>query len=221
MQNKKKSIELFAGSQSFSKVAKELGYETFTSDINALEGIDYVVDIMDFDVNQVPFIPNIIWASPDCSTFSCAAGRTHYDSKCLIPKTQKAQEALKQLEKTLEILFYFLALNPKLKYYVENPVGRMQWVLQAGTLFGIIPRIVTIDQCQYGREHQKRTHIFTNDMSWIPRKRCPGRPTCNHTENVKSIKKGKRSSLGNFDGLRYYQRAMIPKELILEILKSK
>ena len=63
-----KVLELFAGEQCFSNVAKQLGYETFTSDILPLPGIDYAVDIFDFDVRVVPFVPDVIWASPDCST---------------------------------------------------------------------------------------------------------------------------------------------------------
>ena len=66
-------LELFAGSRSVGKVAEKLGYNVFSSDINAFDGIDYVVNILDFDVNKVPFKPNIIWASPPCTYFSVAS----------------------------------------------------------------------------------------------------------------------------------------------------
>jgi len=110
-----KVLELFAGSQSFTNVAKELGYETFTSDIVDLRGIDYAIDIMNFEVNRVPFVPDIIWASPDCSTWSCAAGKTHFDTKSLIPKTDKAVKAFDIIDKTIEIIQYYLAENANLK----------------------------------------------------------------------------------------------------------
>ena len=42
-----KVLELFAGSRSFSKVAEEMGMETFTSDFKKFDKIDYVVDILD------------------------------------------------------------------------------------------------------------------------------------------------------------------------------
>ena len=48
------TLELFAGSCSFSNVAKEYGYETFTTDYNNFDGIDYVTDILQFDYNELP-----------------------------------------------------------------------------------------------------------------------------------------------------------------------
>ena len=48
-----KVLELFAGSRSIGKVCEELGYEVFSSDINAFDGIDYPIDIREFDVNKV------------------------------------------------------------------------------------------------------------------------------------------------------------------------
>lgn len=70
-------LELFAGSRSVGKVAEVLGYEVFSSDINAFDGIDYVVDILDFEESAVPFIPDIIWASPPCTSYSIAAISHH------------------------------------------------------------------------------------------------------------------------------------------------
>jgi hypothetical protein len=37
-----KVLELFAGSRSIGKVAEELGYKVFSSDINNFEGIHYI-----------------------------------------------------------------------------------------------------------------------------------------------------------------------------------
>ena len=213
-----KTLELFAGSQSFSKVAKDLGFETFTSDIAELDGIDYISDIMNFDTNKVPFIPNIIWASPDCSTWSKVAGNIHFNTKSLTPKTEKAAKGFDIIEKTIEVINHFLRLNPELKYYIENPEGKMQKYLQAGTLFSKIPRLVVLDQCQYGREFQKTTHIFTNDFSWKVRKRCPGLPVCTHQPNLKNQLLGTNTSLGKLGKRKYYERAKIPYQLCLEIL---
>ena len=54
-----KVLELFAGSKSIGKAAESLGMEVFSSDIEAFEGIDYVTDILKFDVDKVPFRPTL------------------------------------------------------------------------------------------------------------------------------------------------------------------
>ena len=40
-----KTLELFAGSRSFSKVAQKLGHQTYTTDNQDFEQIDQVCDI--------------------------------------------------------------------------------------------------------------------------------------------------------------------------------
>ncbi len=209
-----KILELFAGMQSFSNVARQERHQVYTSDILELDGIDYVIDIMNFDVKKVPFIPDVIWASVNCFTWSIVAGNRHFDGKKLIPKTPEAIQGFIILEKTFEIINYFLNLNPRLLYYVENPVGKMQKHLQAGTLFGDIPRLVTIDQCRYGRASKKPTHIFTNNFFWQERQRCRGKKYCNHTEQLKNI----GSSIKK-NQTRYFERAKLPYELCYEIIK--
>ena len=82
-------------------------------------------------------------------------------------------------------------------------------------------RMVTLtggSQCQYGRDFQKTTHIFTNDLSWEARRRCPGKEKCHHSRNIKSLATGFKTSLGLTGNLSYYERALIPEPLCEEIL---
>ena len=96
-------LELFAGSRSIGKVCKELGYNVFSVDIKDFEGIDYVTDMLEFDINKIPFKPDIIWASPPCTHFSVTQiGRNwNYDNT---PKTDGARLGIKLVSKTLEII---------------------------------------------------------------------------------------------------------------------
>lgn len=206
----KKVLDLFAGSCSFTKVAKEMGFETFSTDIADLQGIDFAIDFMFLNIKNIVYhfgIPNIVWASPDCATWSKAAGNLHFDSKSLNPKTEKAEKAFLLIDKLFRDIDFLLKLNPDLKFYVENPVGKLQKYLQAGTLFNQI-RCVTVTQCSYGRNVHKPTHIFTNDLDWTPLQRCKG--GCD-SKKVKNVGDGR---------LRYYERAKIAPLLCEEILKN-
>ena len=102
----KKSLELFAGSRSFTKVAQspKFGFNTYTSDNQSFANIDQICDIFDFNLNDcikaLRGVPDIIWASPPCTTFSVASFGHHWhpDRK---PKTEQAKNGIKIIEKTI------------------------------------------------------------------------------------------------------------------------
>ena len=66
-------LELFAGSRSIGNVAEQLGYNVFSVDVKPFDKIDLVKDIEFLEKKHIPFKPNIIWASPPCTTYSIAA----------------------------------------------------------------------------------------------------------------------------------------------------
>ncbi len=98
-----KVLELFAGSRSIGKVADRLTFEVYSSDIEQFGGIDYVVDILDFDVTKIPFKPDIIWASCPCTAFSVAAIGKNWTKvgDDYIPKNPRAEFGLKLLNNVL------------------------------------------------------------------------------------------------------------------------
>ena len=106
------TMELFAGSRSFSKVAEDFGWNTFTVDWEQYGGIDYITDILKFDYSKVPNNIDVIWASPPCTTFSVASMGHHWTGgkEAYIPKTESAKIGLQILEKTIEII---KKLNPR------------------------------------------------------------------------------------------------------------
>lgn len=216
-----KVLELFAGSRSFSKVATEMGMETFTTDYKAFDKIDYVVDILDFDINKIPFRPDIIWASPPCTYFSVASIGHHWN-KDHTPKTEQAKLGVKIVQKTLDIINF---LKPDF-YFIENPRGKLRKL----DVVKKIPR-TTVCYCQYGDDRLKPTDIWSNfileehpllsldnmEQGWKPRPMCNYRQKnciCHHEKAPRGSKTGTQGLKGN------YERSIVPYELCKEILKS-
>lgn len=102
----KKVLELFAGSRSIGKEAEKMGMEVFSSDIEQFGGIDYVTDILSFDYRKVPFIPDMIWASPPCTGFSVASIGTHWGGgyRGYEPQTDTARLGIALVKKTVAII---------------------------------------------------------------------------------------------------------------------
>ena len=60
MTEKLKILELFAGTGSISSVFKAEGHEVFTVDFDPRHNPDLVIDILDFDISMLPWIPDVI-----------------------------------------------------------------------------------------------------------------------------------------------------------------
>lgn len=203
------TLELFAGSCSFSKVAVGLGHKTFTTDNFQYGNIDYVVDILEFDYKKIPYIPDIIWASPPCTGFSVASIGHHWTGGkgAYIPKTETAKLGIELVKKTLGIIKYYQKQNSSLIYYIENPRG----VLRKLGLLDNVPFHHTVTYCQYGDDRMKPTDIWHNDKNWKPRPMCKNGDSCHI-----SAPRGSRTGTQGLKGA--YERSKIPAELFEEIL---
>jgi hypothetical protein len=197
-----KVLELFAGSCSFSNVAKEYGYETFTTDIKQFGQIDYVVDILDFDINRIPFWPDIIWASPPCTYFSVASIGKHWNADHT-PKSKEATTGMAIVNKTKEIIN---TLQPKY-FVIENPRGKLRKL----DLLDNFNR-VTVTYCQYGDNRMKPTDLWHN-LDWTPKPMCKNGMPC-HVAAPRGSQTGTQGLKGN------YERSKVPYELCKEILET-
>ena len=61
-----KVLELFAGSCTLSKTAREYGHEAYTVDIHGYNDIDLQTDILYLTPEKISFKPDVVWASPPC-----------------------------------------------------------------------------------------------------------------------------------------------------------
>jgi hypothetical protein len=217
-----KVLELFAGSRSIGKeVDKNDSWECFSSDINDFKGIDYQIDINNFDVKKVPFIPDVIWCSPPCTYFSVASIGKHWN-KDHTPKSINALKGVEFVKSTLKIINYFLNLNPNLVYYMENPRGKLRKLDVVKDLDR-----TTVWYCQYndnlnGIKRAKPTDIWSNNIystfnnnGWKPRPQCfNGNPNCDHQRAPRGSQSGTQGLKGN------YERSKLPNELVKEILET-
>ena len=205
-----KVLELFAGSRSFSKEAEKVGHETYTTDINDFEGIDQVCDIFEFVPSKVPFIPNFIWASPPCYTFSVASIGHHWTGGkgAYIPKTEKAEMGIKIAKYTKQLIDYYMKINPNLLYLVENPRG----VLRKLDIFSK-EDLKTAWYCQYGDTRAKPTDLWTN-FDWKTKTCKNGNPDCDHERAPRGSRTGTQGLKGN------YERSIVPSDLCKKVISK-
>ena len=197
-----KVLELFSGTESFSKVARERGHDTFTVDNNPRFKSDLCLDIMNLKASDIPFKPDVIWASPPCRTFSIASCYRHWN-KDRTPKTDDCLKGIAMLKKAIELI---IELNPRY-WFIENPRGLMR----KQEIMKDLPKN-TVTYCQYGSKVMKPTDIWTNCSSWIPKPMCKNGMPCHE-----SAKRG--SDRGTQAQHRSPMlRAIIPPDLCKEII---
>jgi hypothetical protein len=154
-----KVLELFCGTKSISNAFKERGHEVFTVDWEKDFEPTLCADIMQLTVADVLHLcngkPDVIWASPDCTTYS-VAGIGHHRVKNGDELTPVSQYAVFCDAVNRHVIELIEAIDPKY-YFIENPMGafRKMHFIQG------IPRY-TVTYCQYDYPFMKPTDIFTN-----------------------------------------------------------
>jgi site-specific DNA-cytosine methylase len=203
-----KLLELFAGSRSVGNAADKLGFNVFSVDWTPYEKINLAIDIQQLQRDDVPFTPDIIWASPDCTTYTIAAISTHRNG--VQPKSEYAKKCDVVNMHFIELIKQWEAINPNMVFFIENPRGMLRKMpfMQEFTRH-------TIWYCQYGDDRAKPTDIWTNSKTWTPRPMCHnGNKNCHHQPAPRGSKTGTQGKKGS------YERSKIPNELCVEILGS-
>ena len=156
-----KVLELFAGTRSIGKAFEEHGHEVFSVEWNKdFENIDLYADIGQItaqDILEKFGHPDVIWASPDCTSYSVSAiskhRRKNKETGSLDPISEYAKFCDTVNKHVVELI---KELNPKY-WFIENPRGGMR---KMDFMQGL-PRY-TITYCQYGDTRMKPTDIWTN-----------------------------------------------------------
>ena len=196
-----KILELFCGTKSFSKVAEEQGHRCFSIDNNPKFNPSLCISVMDLSINDIPFKPDIIWASPPCQCFSVASiGRNwkgNYE-----PKRDETKVAIELVKTTLDLI---KELKPKF-WVIENPRG----VLRKMDFMQELPR-TTVCYCQYGDTRMKPTDLWNN--FGFKGKMCRN----GNTDHISAPRGSRTGTQGLKDAVH---RGIVPHKLCEDILKE-
>jgi hypothetical protein len=202
-------LELFAGSRSIGNIAEKKGINVYSVDWFKFDKIDLVIDIEILKIKDIPFIPDVVWSSPDCTTYSIAAVSSHRINS-IEPKSNYAIKCDKVNIHWIKLIKEWLIVNPNLVFFIENPRG----MLRKMPFMQEFKRH-TIWYCTYGDDRAKPTDIWTNSKKWIPREICHnGNKNCHHQSAPRGSKTGTQGKKGS------YNRSKIPEELCKEIINS-
>lgn len=171
-----KVLELFAGTRSIGKAFEAAGHEVFSVDWDeSFDGIDLHADIGTLtaeDIIERFGRPDVVWASPDCTTYSVAAISKHRSREQDGNLTPISEYAKRCDEINTHVVELIKELAPKY-WFIENPRGglRKMHFMQG------LPRY-TVTYCQYGERRMKPTDIWTNHPDPKFKPPCKNGDTC-------------------------------------------
>ena len=205
-----KVLELFAGTRSIGKTFEEKGHEVFSVEWDrSFENIDLYKDIYELSAKEILDKfgkPDVIWASPDCSSYSIAAishHRKREENGNLAPVSEYAKFCDRVNQHTLNLI---MTLSPKY-WFIENPRGGMR---KMDFMHGL-PRY-TVTYCQYGDTRMKPTDIWTNHPDPKFKPMCKNGDPCHE-----KAPRGSRTGTQGLNGSK--ERSVIPVELCRHIVK--
>ena len=211
-----KLLNLFSGTGSVSKPFREAGHTVWDVDVDPRFFPETCMDILQWDYTKLPFIPDVIWASPPCDQY--ARCRTTGPPRNLAL-------ADKLVAKAIEIITYFQKLDADLIWFLENGHTTLLWGRDVAK---DLTNYVVLDYCSYGTLYRKRTRVAHSDnICWIPRPLCNPK-TCHACpdgrRHLKSAQQGPGKTCitpeqKKFDSCTKDQLHALPRLLCEEILQ--
>lgn len=207
-----KILELFCDMKSISNAFKAKGHEVYTVDWDKQFKPSLCTDIGKLTAKDIIELcggkPDIIWASPDCTTFSVAAISHHRikaEDGTLLPKSKYAKQCD---EIDTHVLSLIHELKPKY-WFIENPRGGMR---KSAFMKPYNNLRHTVTYCQYGDTRMKPTDIWTNHPDPKFKPACHNGDPCHE-----SAPRGSKSGTQRLKSAK--EKAIIPVELAKYIVK--
>jgi site-specific DNA-cytosine methylase len=208
---KLKVLELFAGTRSIGKAFEAHGHEVFSVEWDKnFENINLYADIGALTADEILTKfgkPDVIWASPDCTTFSIAAISHHRTKNLETGNLDPVSDYAKFCDVVdKNVLKLINDLQPQF-WFIENPRGgmrKMEWMQG-------LPRY-TVTYCQYGDTRMKPTDIWTNHPNPNFKPMCKNGDPC-HVAAPRGSKTGTQGLKGS------KERSVIPQQLCEHIVR--
>lgn len=219
---KGKCVELFCGTKSISNAFRKAGWEVYTVDwseefqTTLFDWADGISSTLHADIGALTYgdiidlcngKPDIIWASPDCSTYSVAALFHHRRKNEQTGVCEPISAYAKRCDEiNTHVIELIKEINPKY-YFIENPRACMRTMPFVQGL-----KRYTVTYCQYGDKRQKPTDLWTNHP-------CPNfKPPCHPGDSChEAAPRGSKTGTQGIDGAR--DRGRIPDLLCEHIVK--
>ena len=167
-----KVLDLFCGTKSIANAFEAKGHEVYTIDWDKNFNPTLSADIGTLTAQDIielcGGVPDVIWASPDCTTYSVAAISRHRRRDPNGNLTPISDYAKRCDEVNRHLINLIKELNPKY-WFIENPRAGLRTM----NFMKDLPRY-TVTYCQYGENRQKPTDIWTNHKN--PRFKSPCKP---------------------------------------------
>lgn len=202
-------LELFAGTRSIGKAFEERGHKVYSVEWDKrFPNIDLYEDILNVtaaDIINAIGKPDVIWASPDCTSYSIAAISHHRrrdENGNLVPVSDYAKFCDRVNQ---HVLCLMLALSPRF-WFIENPRGGLRKM----DFMNGLPRY-TVTYCQYGDTRMKPTDIWTNHPDPKFKPPCKNGDGC-HVSAPRGARTGTQGLFGSVE------RSRIPKQLCEHIV---
>jgi hypothetical protein len=207
---KLKVLELFAGTRSISKEFEAKGHSCYTVELDEQHpDISLYADIltvMPEDILRDFGQPDIIWASPPCTSYSIAAISKHRVAEPngnLTPKSDFAKVSDEMIKHTLYLI---QRLRPKY-WFIENPRGGLRKM----DFMQMLNRD-TVTYCQYSDNRMKPTDIWHNHPAPNFKPMCKNGDPCHE-----SAPRGSKTGTQGLKNAK--ERSVIPADLCRHIVE--